>query len=75
MGAKKQEGGMTDEQIVEAAIELAGEFYAMQGYSHRPGFKYWESPHPQERLMWKMACQAFIKLRDTEPEDALSNIE
>lgn len=66
---------MTDEQIVEAAIELAGEFYAMQGYSHRPGFKYWESPHPQEQLMWRMACHAFEILRGTDPEDALSNIE
>lgn len=66
---------MTDEQIVDAAIELAGEFYAMQGYNHRSGFKYWESPHPQEQLMWRMACQAFIQLRDTDPEDALSNIE
>jgi len=66
---------MTDEQIVEAAIELAGEFYNMHGYIHRPGFKYWESPHPQEQLIWRMACQAFIKLCDTDPEDALSSIE
>lgn len=66
---------MTDEQIVEATIELAGEFYNMHGYIHRPSFKYWESPHPQEQLMWRLACQAFIKLRKTDPEDALSNIE
>jgi hypothetical protein len=66
---------VTDEEIVAAAIELAGEFYAMQGYSHRPGFKYWESPHPQEQLMWRMACHAFETLRGTDPEDALSNIE
>ncbi|SQC35935.1 Uncharacterised protein [Kluyvera cryocrescens] len=43
---------MTNRELVDAAIELAGEFYAMQGYSHRPGFKYWESPHPQEQLVF-----------------------
>lgn len=37
---------MTNRELVDAAIELAGQFYAMQGYTHRPGFKYWESPHP-----------------------------
>ncbi len=45
---------MTNRELVDAAIELAGEFYAMQGYSHRPGFKYWQSPHPHERLCFEM---------------------
>ncbi len=45
---------MTNRELVDAAIELAGDFYSMMGYEHRPGFKYWESPHPQEqqRLKW-----------------------
>ncbi len=45
---------MTNRELVDAAIELDGEFYAMQGYSHRPGFKYWQSPHPHERLCFEM---------------------
>lgn len=27
---------MTNRELVDAAIELAGQFYAMQGYAHRP---------------------------------------
>lgn len=36
---------MTNRELVDAAIELAGDFYSMMGYEHRPGFKYWESRH------------------------------
>lgn len=58
-----------------AAIELAGEFYAMQGYSHRPGFKYWESPHPHERLCFEMACVAFETIRGSDVMDAVYELE
>lgn len=66
---------MTNRELVDAAIELAGEFYAMQGYSHRPGFKYWQSPHPQERLVFKMACHAFEIIRGSDVMDAISDLE
>jgi hypothetical protein len=65
----------TAKQIVDQTIELAGAFYAMEGYTHRRGFKYWESPHPQERLMWEKACLAQRVLTDTDPEDALSELD
>lgn len=63
---------MTDEELVDAAIALAGDFYAMQGYKHRPGFKYWLSPHPHERLCFEMACRAFEAIRGS---DVMSAIE
>lgn len=66
---------MTDEELVEAAIELAGKFYSMLGYVHRPGFKYWESQHPQERLMWDMACEAFEHCRGSDVISALDEVE
>ena len=66
---------MTNEELVNAAIELAGEFYSMQGYSHRPGFKYWESPHPHERLCFEMACRAFEIIRGSDVMDAVSEVE
>jgi hypothetical protein len=66
---------MNDEELVAAAIELAGEFYSMMGYSHREGFKYWESPHPQERLVFDMAALAFEKCRDSDVWDAISGME
>lgn len=66
---------MTDEELVNKATELAGRFYAAHGYSHREGFKYWESPHPQERLMWEMACDAFEFIRGSDVRSALDEIE
>lgn len=68
-------GTMTNAQLVEAAIKLAGEFYSMQGYTHRDGFKYWESPHPQERLMFDMACRAFEVIRGSDVMEAIADME
>lgn len=66
---------MTNRELVDAAIELAGEFYAMQGYTHRQGFKYWESPHPHEQLVFKMACHAFEVIRGSDVMDAITDLE
>lgn len=66
---------MTNSELIDAAIELAGEFYQMHGYTYRPGFKYWQSPHPHERLMFDMACRAFELLRATDVMDAIAEQE
>ena len=67
--------GRDNDAIVQQTIALAGQFYEAHGYTHREGFRYWESPHPQERLMWQMACLAQIELTNTDPEDALQELE
>lgn len=66
---------MTNQELVDAAIELAGEFYAMHGYTHRPGFKYWQSPHPHERLCFTMACRAFEVIRGSDVMSAVDDLE
>ncbi|HAU4282927.1 TPA: hypothetical protein F6W46_09405 [Citrobacter freundii] len=66
---------MTNRELVDAAIELAGQFYAMQGYIHRTGFKYWESPHPQEQLVFEMACRAFEVIRGSDVMVAIADLE
>lgn len=66
---------MTNQELVGAAIELAGEFYAMQGYTHLPGFKYWQSPHPHERLCFTMACRAFEVIRGSDVMSAVDDLE
>lgn len=66
---------MTNRELVDAAIELAWEFYAMQGYSHRPGFEYWNSPHPHELLCFEMACRAFEMIRGSDVMDAVADLE
>ncbi|HCI3195052.1 TPA: hypothetical protein NOW41_002161 [Escherichia coli] len=71
MAAKR----MTNRELVDAAIELAGDFYSMMGYTHRPGFKYWESPHPQEQRVFQMACRAFEVIRGSDVTDAIADLE
>ncbi|CDG19950.1 hypothetical protein XPG1_0295 [Xenorhabdus poinarii G6] len=66
---------MTDREVVDAAIKLAGKFYNMMGYRHRAGFEYWKSPHPQEQLVFECAVQAFEDLRGTDVYDAIESLE
>ncbi|PHM72248.1 hypothetical protein Xekj_00526 [Xenorhabdus sp. KJ12.1] len=66
---------MTDRELLDAAIELAGKFYQMMGYQHRKGFKYWESYNPQEQLVFEMAIQAFHDLRGIDIHNAIDNLE
>lgn len=65
----------TERQIVDQTIELAAKIYELHGYVSEPGFRFWESQHPQELLMWEAACQAQIMLTDTNPNDALAELE
>ena len=65
----------TNKELADAAIELAGKFYSLQGYKHRPGFKYWQSPHPQEQLVFEMACVAFEVIRGSDVVDAIADLE
>lgn len=69
------EAPMTNRELVNAAIELAGEFYALHGYIHRPGFRYWESPHPQEQRCFEMAALAYERIRGSDVWDAISDLE
>ena len=66
---------MTNRELVDAAIKLAGKFYSMMGYVQRDGFEYWKSPHPMERRVFDMACQAFEDIRGSDVMDAVSDLE
>ncbi|WP_418384846.1 hypothetical protein [Xenorhabdus hominickii] len=66
---------MTDRELVDAAIKLAGKFYQMMGYLHRDGFEYWKSPHPQEQLVFEMVVQAFEDLRSADIYNAIESLE
>jgi len=65
---------LNDEQIVSDANELAREFYLAHGYQVPSSFCFYMSKHPQEQLMWRLACLAYERLRDTPVDDALANI-
>ena len=77
---------MTDEEIatedqamavaiVSQANELARSFYLLMGYVVADGYRFDEARHPQERLCWNMACEAYEFIDGTSPNDALAEIE
>lgn len=65
----------TAQQIVDQTIEIANIIYASRGYVQRAGFRYWESRHPHELSAWSAACQIQELMTDTDPEDALAELE
>ena len=71
---------MTDQEIVDKANELAAELYALHGYRVPPGHRFDKAAdpavqvHPHERQAWQGAVIAFALLRDTDVEDALTNL-
>ncbi|CBJ80300.1 hypothetical protein XBJ2_500010 [Xenorhabdus bovienii str. Jollieti] len=71
----KNDDVMTDRELVNAAIKLAGKFYNIMGYQHRDGFEYWKSPHPQEQSVFEMAIQAFEDIRGSDVWDAIESLE
>lgn len=66
---------ITDEELVKSALSLADKFYVLYGNISRPEFKFYESSHPMEQLMWDMACTAYDLISGTDIENALANIE
>lgn len=56
----------TNKEILDETLALADTFYAAHGYVSRPGFRYDESSHPQERFMWVLACHAQEMLTGTD---------
>lgn len=62
-------------ELIAAALSLADKFYTYHGYVSRPGFRYDQSPHPMERLMFDLACEAFEQIRGTDIENAIAEEE
>lgn len=70
----------TDHEIVEQTNKLARTFYRLAfGHTVGPEHRFYESDradyHPQERMCWDMACAAQQELTNTDPDDAVANVE
>ena len=65
----------TAQQIVDQTLEVARIIYHHRGYVVKEGFKFYESKHPHELQAWAAACEIQELLTNTDPEDALSEIE
>ncbi len=66
---------MTDREIVDKCNALARQFYACRGYDVPEGYRFDQAHHPQEQEAWDMACLAFEELLQTDPNEAISNLE
>ncbi len=65
----------TDQQIIDQTNELARQLYAIRGYVTSPTYRFDHATHPHEREAWLGACAAQILLTDTDPMDALDNLD
>lgn len=65
----------TPEWIVAKANALARTFYRMMGCVVGEGYAFDRATHPQERMCWQMACEAYEVIEGTPVMDALSEIE
>ncbi|MCW0053996.1 hypothetical protein OIV36_31500 [Burkholderia pseudomallei] len=65
----------TDKQVVDQTNELARKLYALRGYEVREGYRFDLATHPHEVEAWDGACAAQLMLTDTDPADALANLE
>lgn len=65
---KREKTIKSNEEIYKQTLQLADEFYQMMGNISRPNFKYHDSNHATERLVWEMACLAQELLTNSEVE-------
>jgi len=65
----------TAQEIVDQTNELARRFYKLRGYAVAPGYRFDQATHPQEVEAWQAACIAQYVLTDTDPADALDEID
>lgn len=65
----------SDQEIIDQTNALARTIYALRGYTVREGYRFDRATHPHEVEAWRGACEAQILLTDTDPQDALDEIE
>ena len=59
----------SNEFLMKQTNALARLYYLMNGYRVEEGFRFDLSSHPQEVLMWRMACMAQRVLTSTEVQN------
>lgn len=62
-------------EIVDQTNELARKLYALRGYVVAEGFRFETAKHPHQREAWAGACEAQLLLTETDPDDALQELE
>ena len=65
----------TEQQIVDQTNALARKLYSLRGLTSPEGFRFDRAIHPYAAEAWNGACEAQLLLTDTDPADALLEIE
>lgn len=65
----------TDQEVIDQTNKLARILYRIHGYVVDVNFKFYLSKHPHELQAWHGACEAQSLLTDTNPYDALDNLD
>ena len=65
----------SDQEIIDQTNALARTLYSLRGYAVRESYRFDLATHPHEVEAWRGACEAQILLTDTDPQDALDEIE
>lgn len=68
-------GSRTAQEIVDQTNALARELAAARGWSSPEGYRFDEAKTSRERGMWIDACIAQRALTETDPDDAISELE
>jgi hypothetical protein len=55
--------------------ELARMFYRRMGYVRPEGYRFDRATHPQEQMVWAMACDAVEHFFGTELEEVRAELE
>ncbi len=63
------------QRTIDDANSLARSFYLRMGYVVPEGYRFDEARHPQERMCWQMARDAYEALVGTDLDDVLSELE
>ena len=65
----------TDQEILDQTNVLARQLYGLRGYDAPVGYRFDQATHPHEVQAWLGACAAQRLLTQTDPEDALDNLQ
>lgn len=65
----------SEQQIINQTNELARDLYALRGYNVEKGYRFDQATHPHEVEAWQGACAAQLLLTDTDPMEALVELE
>ena len=65
----------TARQIIDQTNILARRLYSLWGYTVPEGYRFDSATHPQEIAAWEAACEAQIVLTDTDPMDAVNELD